>query len=268
MEQNKGSIILEGINLDLNFGGIKSLEKVNFQVRRGEILSIIGPNGAGKTCLLNCITGYYRPENGRIVFQDRDIMNLPPHKISQTGIARTFQNPSLYANLTALDNLLVARYVHTKANIIDSLLYFGRSRREEIESRKSVEEIISFAQIQDLRNRPVSMLSFGQRKLVEIGRALVMQPKIVLLDEPMSGLDDILKEIVAELILKIQRKGMTVVLVEHDMEVVMGLSQSIIVLNFGHKIAEGSPEDILHNESVIEAYLGTSQQMKVAAAPK
>lgn len=268
MEENKGNIILEGIDLNLSFGGIKSLENVNFQVRRGEILSIIGPNGAGKTCLLNCITGYYRPKNGRIIFEDRDIMNLPPHKISQTGIARTFQNPSLYAHLTALDNLLVARYLHTKANIIDSLLYFGRSRREEIESRKSVEEIISFAQIQDLRSRPVSMLSFGQRKLVEIGRALVMQPKIILLDEPMSGLDDILKEIVAELILKIQRKGTTVVLVEHDMEVVMGLSQSIIVLNFGHKIAEGSPEDILHNESVIEAYLGASSQMKIAATPK
>jgi branched-chain amino acid transport system ATP-binding protein len=263
MAQNKDSVILEGVNLDLKFGGIKSLENINFQAYKGEILSIIGPNGAGKTCLLNCITGYYKPQNGRIMFEGRDIVNLPPHKISQTGIGRTFQNPSLYAHLTTLDNLLVARYIHTRANIIDALLYFGRSRREEIESRKFVEEIISFTQIQDLRNRPVSMLSFGQRKLVEIGRAMVMQPKIILLDEPMSGLDDIMKEIVAELILKIQKKGVTVVLVEHDMEVVMGLSQSIVVLNFGHKIAEGTPEHILHNDSVIEAYLGASPKVKI-----
>lgn len=263
MEQNSNNIILEGKDLSLSFGGIKSLEKVDFKVRAGEILSIIGPNGAGKTCLLNCITGYYRPQHGRIIFEGRDIMNLPPYKISHSGIARTFQNPSLYPHMTALDNLLVARYIHTRSNIMDSLLYFGRSRHEEIESRKSVEDIISFTQIQDLRSRPVSMLSFGQRKLVEIGRSLVMQPKIILLDEPMSGLDDILKEIVAELILKIQKKGMTVVLVEHDMEVVMGLSQSIIVLNFGHKIAEGAPEIILHNDSVIEAYLGSSSQAKI-----
>ncbi len=265
MEQNSQNVILEGVNLDLYFGGIKSLEKVDFKLYKGEILSIIGPNGAGKTCLLNCITGYYKPNNGRIFFEGRDISKLQPHKISQIGIARTFQNPSLYANLTALDNLLVARYIHTKANILDSLVFFGRSRREEIESRKLVEEIISFAQIQDLRSRPVSMLSFGQRKLVEIGRALVMQPKVILLDEPMSGLDDILKEIVAELILKIQKKGITVVLVEHDMEVVMGLSQSIIVLNFGHKIAQGTPEDILHNEKVIEAYLGFSPAVEITA---
>jgi branched-chain amino acid transport system ATP-binding protein len=263
MEQSTNSVILEGQDLNLSFGGIKSLEKVDFQVHRGEILSIIGPNGAGKTCLLNCITGYYRPQNGRIILEGRDIANLPPHKIAQAGIARTFQTPSLYPHMTALDNLLVARYIHTRTNIIDSLLYFGRSRREEIESRKAVENIISFAQIQDLRSRPVSMLSFGQRKLVEIGRTLVMQPRIVLLDEPMSGLDDILKEMVAELILKIQKKGMTIVLVEHDMEVVMGLSQSIMVLNFGQKIAEGTPEEILHNEAVITAYLGSSPQAKI-----
>jgi branched-chain amino acid transport system ATP-binding protein len=255
--ETENNIVLEGINLNLSFGGIKSLENVSFQTRRGEILSIIGPNGAGKTCLLNCIAGYYKPRKGSIIFEGRNIVNLPPYKVSQTGIGRTFQNPSLYAHLTALDNLLVARYMHTRANIIDSLLYFGKSRYEEIESRKLVEEIISFVQIQDLRNRPVSMLSFGQRKLVEIGRVLVMQPKIILLDEPMSGLDDIMKEIVAELILKIQKKGMTVVLVEHDMEVVMGLSKSIIVLNFGHKIAEGTPAHILQNNNVIEAYLGT-----------
>jgi branched-chain amino acid transport system ATP-binding protein len=136
MEQTRENIILEGIDLELSFGGIKSLDKVSFQVQRGEILSIIGPNGAGKTCILNCITGYYRPQRGRLVFEGRDIMNLPPYKISKAGIARTFQNPSLYSQLTALDNLLVARYIHTRANMLEALLYFGRSRREEIESRK------------------------------------------------------------------------------------------------------------------------------------
>lgn len=254
--EHETNVILQGENLELSFGGVKALSSVSFQVRRGEILSIIGPNGAGKTCILNCISGYYKPQKGTMTFKGRNILRLPPHKIARLGISRTFQSPSLYPHMTALDNLMVARYMHTRANMLDAMLYFGRSRREEIQSRRMVEEIISLTRIEELRSRPVAMMSFGQRKQVEIARALAMQPRLMLLDEPMSGLDDMMKELVVELILNIQRRGITVILVEHDMEVVMGLSQSLIVLDFGQKIAEGTPEQICRDERVVAAYLG------------
>jgi branched-chain amino acid transport system ATP-binding protein len=256
MQQIDSENILEASNLELSFGGIKSLADVSFQVKRGDILSIIGPNGAGKTCLLNCISGYYKPQKGRVLFEDHDLLKQKSHQIARLGVSRTFQNPSLYAHLTALENLLVARYIHTQSNIMDALLFFGRGRQEEIINRKAVEEVIAFTHIEELRSRPVTIMSFGQRKLVEIARVLVMQPKMILLDEPMSGLDDMMKEMVAELILKIQKKGVTIILVEHDMEVVMGLSRSIVVLDFGQKIAEGTPDQIRSNAQVVEAYLG------------
>jgi branched-chain amino acid transport system ATP-binding protein len=250
--------ILRGINLGLSFGGIKSLNGVSFQARQGEIFSIIGPNGAGKTCLLNCISGYYRPQRGKIIFKKRDLLTLPAYKIARSGISRTFQTPSLYPQLTALENLLTARHIFTRTNMLEALIYFGRSRREEIASRQVLDEIISFTHIEDLRNKPVSMMSYGQRKMVEIARALVMQPEIILFDEPMSGLDDTMKGAVAELILKIQKKGITIILVEHDMDVVMGLSDSIIVLDFGQIIGEGTPEQVLQDARVIAAYLGVN----------
>jgi branched-chain amino acid transport system ATP-binding protein len=256
MEQTQTDIILEGSDIDLSFGGIRSLDNVSFKVKKGEIFSIIGPNGAGKTCLLNCISGYYKPQKGKILFANQDLLTLKPHQIARLGISRTFQNPSLYAEMTALENLLTARYMHTRSGMIDAVLYFGRSRKEEMASRKMVEEIISITHIEELRSRPVSMLSYGQRKQVEIARSLAMEPRVILFDEPMSGLDDMMKEIVAELILRIQKQGVTVILVEHDMEVVMGLSQTVVVLDFGVKIAEGNPDEISHNERVAEAYLG------------
>ncbi len=259
MEQHslkKSEVILEGSNIDLSFGGIKSLDNVGFQVKKGEILSIIGPNGAGKTCLLNCVTGYYRPQKGRILFEDHDILHLPSYKIARLGISRTFQSPSLYPHLTVLENLLTARYIYTRSNMVEAVLYFGRSRREEITNRQVLEDVISFTRIEDLRNQPVSLISYGQRKQVEIARALVMQPRLILLDEPMSGLDNHMKGIVAELILKIQQRGITVVLVEHDMEVVMGLSRSVVVLDFGQNIGQGTPEEVCRDARVIEAYLG------------
>ncbi|MFC2018812.1 ABC transporter ATP-binding protein [Chloroflexota bacterium] len=261
MEQTKDDIILATEDLELHFGGIRAINGICFQVKRGRILSIIGPNGAGKTCLINCITGYYHPQRGRILFEGQNIVGLKPHQIARQGISRTFQDPTTYPNMTALDILMAARYIHTKATILEAMLYFGRSRQEELSNRRMVEKIISFTRIQELRKRPVATMSYGQRKQVEIARALAIQPGIVLLDEPMSGLDDVMKEVMTELILNMHKQGMTIILVEHDMGVVMELSHSIIVLDYGKIIAEGTPTEISQDSRVSTAYLGgvTSQ---------
>jgi len=256
LNQAADGSILGATGIHLSFDGIKALDGLDFSVKAERIVSIIGPNGAGKTCLINCITGYYRPQQGRIAFQGRDILDLKPHQIARLGISRTFQDPTTYPSMTALDILMAGRYIHTRATMLDSMLFFGRSRREELESRGIVEEIIAFAHIEELRRVPVATMSFGQRKQVEIARALVMQPKVVFLDEPMSGLDDVMKEIVTELILNMYDRGMTIVLVEHDAQVVMELSHSIVVLDHGQKVAEGTPLEISRDERVAEAYLG------------
>ena len=256
MGQVEADVILVGEDIHLNFGGIKALTAVEFQVKAGQIMSIIGPNGAGKTCLINCITGYYHPQKGRVLFNGQDILGRSPDKIAKLGISRTFQNPTTYPNMTTLDILMAARYMHSRASILEALIYFGRSRREELANRRIVEQMINFSHIEDLRKRPVFTMSYGQRKQVEIARALTMQPKIILLDEPMSGLDDVMKEIVSELILNMHKRGMTIILVEHDMQAVMELSHSIIVLDYGQKIAEGTPTEICQNPLVAEAYLG------------
>jgi len=262
MGQVRNDAVLVGEDIHLSFGGIKALTAVQFQLKRGQILSIIGPNGAGKTCLINCITGYYRPQKGRILFNGQDILGLSPDRIAKLGISRTFQNPTTYPSMTTLDILMAARYIHTRASILDALIYFGRSRREELESRRIVEEMVSFSRIEDLRKSPVFTMSYGQRKQVEIARALTVHPDVILLDEPMSGLDDVMKEIVSELILNMHKRGMTIILVEHDMQAVMELSHSIIVLDYGEKIAEGTPAEIYQNPLVAEAYLGGAAHTK------
>lgn len=250
-------IVLQVKDIYLNFGGIDALSGVSFGVNPGEVLAVIGPNGAGKTCILNCINGFYRPARGKIFFQKMDITQFPPHKICSVGIARVFQNVELYTGLTTLENLMAARHSKMKQSIVASSIWFGRARREEVENRRVVEEIIDFLEIQRIRKERVGTLSYGLRKRVELGRALALEPQILLLDEPMAGMNLEEKEDMARFILDIaERKGFSVVLVEHDMGVVMDIADRIVVIDNGKVLAKGSPKEVAANPKVAEAYMG------------
>jgi branched-chain amino acid transport system ATP-binding protein len=243
--------------ISLSFGGIRALVDVSFNAREGEILALIGPNGAGKTSMLNCINSFYRPESGQILFEGHDLTRLPPHKIAQLGIARTFQNIALYTGLSTLDNLMAARHIHMRAGFLPSLVYWGQARREDLAHRHTVEEIIDFLEIEHVRKAIVGALPYGLRKRVELGRALAMEPRLLLLDELMTGMNQEEKEDMARFILDIhERHGKTILLIEHDMGLVMDIADRAVVLDFGQKIAEGTPEEIRNNASVIKAYLG------------
>lgn len=243
--------------LVLRFGGLQALNNVSLDIRAGEILSIIGPNGAGKTCFLNCINGFYRPQEGEILYRDKDLTRLKPHSIAAMGIARTFQNIELFSGLTALDNLMAARHVHMKRGALLGCLFFGPSRREEIAHRKEIEEIIDLLDMQAIRKKRVGSLPYGQRKRVDLARALCMDPKVLLLDEPMAGMNVEEKEDMARFILDIfELRHIPIVLIEHDMDVVMDITHRAAVLDFGIKIAEGPPASIRTNERVLKAYLG------------
>ena len=255
MEQTQVKLHVK--NISLSFGGIKAIQDVDFKVHKGEILAVIGPNGAGKTSLINSINGFYRPQQGSIIFEGRVIDHLAPYKRAQLGISRTFQNIALYTNMTALDNLMAARHIHMKSNMLTGAIFQGAAHREEIEHRRFVEEIIDFLEMEHIRKDIVGNLSYGLRKRVELGRALALEPTLLLLDEPMAGMNVEEKEDMARFILDIhERQKITIMLIEHDIGVVMDISHRIVALDFGRKIAEGTPHEIGTSDVVIKAYLG------------
>ena len=249
--------ILDFQSISLDFGSVRSLIDVSFLVKKHEILGIIGPNGAGKTCILNCLNGFYRSQKGRIIFDGKNIVGFSPDKIAKLGIARVFQNIELYKGMSCLDNLMAARHMHMKYNFLWGALYFGKAMRKEVEHRRFVEELIDFLDLQSIRHNIVGNLSYGLRKRVELGRALAMEPELLLLDEPMAGMNIEEKEDIARFILDIHElKRMPMIMVEHDMGVVMDIVDRVLVLDFGIKIAEGTPDEISKNPKAIKVYLG------------
>ncbi|MBW2621705.1 MAG: ABC transporter ATP-binding protein [Deltaproteobacteria bacterium] len=254
-------------DLHLNFGGVQALSDINMEIRKGEILSIIGPNGAGKTCILNCLTGFYRPTRGHIYYREKEITRLATSKIARLGISRTFQNIELINALNVTDNLLTARHGFLKYNSFWGFIYYGRALREETKNRAIIEEVIEFLELQEIRKQIVGTLPYGLRKRVELGRALAMQPDVLVLDEPLAGMNLEEKEDLARFILDIfEERTETIILIEHDMGVVMDISHRVMVIEFGRKIAEGPPSEIAGDSAVIRAYLGEKWARQSAEA--
>ena len=259
----EGANLLEVEDISLAFGGVRALSDVSFQVREGELFSIIGPNGAGKTSMLNCISGRYQPDKGAIKLRGRDITRLKPNARADLGIGRTFQNLALFGHMSVLDNIMVGRHHLMKAGFLRGALYWiGGAQREELEHRREVEEIIDFLEIQAIRHDMAGTLAYGLRKRVELARAVALKPDLVLLDEPMAGMNLEEKEDMARYIVDLNEEwGMTVIMIEHDMGVVMDLSHRVMVLDFGRTIAAGQPDEVRNDEHVKKAYLGEDDEV-------
>jgi len=258
-ERRIGDVILDLRNISLAFGGVKALSDISFDVREHEIRAIIGPNGAGKSSMLNVINGVYHPQQGEIIFHGEHRRDMDTYAAASAGIARTFQNIALFKGMTVLDNLMTGRNLKIKSNFLLQALWWGPARREELEHRKKVEEVIDFLEIEHIRKTPVGRLPYGLQKRVELGRALAAEPSMLLLDEPMAGMNVEEKQDMCRFILDVNDQfGSTIVLIEHDMGVVMDISDRVVVLDYGKKIGDGTPDEVKNNPDVITAYLGTS----------
>ncbi|MDO9597179.1 MAG: ABC transporter ATP-binding protein [Azoarcus sp.] len=254
-----GEVILDLKNISLRFGGVKALTDISFDVREHEIRSIIGPNGAGKSSMLNVMNGVYHPQEGTILFRGEPRQQMDPHMAATQGIARTFQNIALFKGMSVLDNIMTGRNLKMKTNLFQHALFWGAAQREEIEHRKKVEEVIDFLEIQSIRKTPVGRLPYGLQKRVELARALAAEPTLLLLDEPMAGMNVEEKQDMCRFILDVNDQfGTTIVLIEHDMGVVMDISDRVVVLDYGKKIGDGTPDEVKNDPDVIAAYLGAS----------
>ena len=259
MSKRIGDVVLDVKNISLAFGGVKALTDISFDVREHEVRAIIGPNGAGKSSMLNCINGVYTPQKGTIAFRGQTFDHMDSRQVAEMGIARTFQNLALFKGMSVLDNIMTGRNLRIKSNILLQALRIGPAEREEMQHRAYVEQIIDFLEIQAYRKTPVGQLPYGLQKRVDLGRALALEPKVLLLDEPMAGMNVEEKQDMCRFILDVNDEfGTTVVLIEHDMSVVMDISDRVVVLDYGKKIGDGTPEEVRNNPEVISAYLGTS----------
>ena len=259
VEREIGDVILDLNNISLSFGGVKALTDISFNVREHEIRAIIGPNGAGKSSMLNVINGVYVPQKGEIIFRGQRFNKMNSHQVAEMGVARTFQNLALFKGMSVLDNIMTGRNLRMKSNILAQMIRIGPALREEIEHRERVERIIDFLEIQNYRKTPVGLLPYGLQKRVDLARALAMEPTLLLLDEPMAGMNVEEKQDMSRFVIDVNDEfGTTIVLIEHDMSVVMDISDRVVVLDYGEKIGDGSPDEVRNTPAVIDAYLGVS----------